>query len=181
MTMACYHYILISNIMFQVRYFFAKDIFRYDYRFFYIMTYLLIFILSNWADSVNGQERLLSNDELEQANEYRSIEEALREPKKVYKLNLENNSLTVLPNQIEKLKNLQELNLKRNQLTHLPAAIGKLKNLQILNLHDNQLNTLPDQMRNLLQLDYLDLRHNPGKKSGLEKVKKLLPNVFITF
>ena len=54
-------------------------------------------------------------------------------------LNLENNQLTDLPTEMNKLKKLTTLNLGHNQLTDLPIEITNLENLTDLNLWGNQL------------------------------------------
>ena len=61
--------------------------------------------------------------------EYRSLEEALKEPKKVLKLNLSYQDLTSLPQGIAKFEKLIKLNLNYNQLEFLPVEIGNLKKL----------------------------------------------------
>ncbi len=82
-----------------------------------------------WVSTVFGQTTpLLSDEELEKQPTYHSLEEALKEPEKVYKLDLRgrNSSLfhrldfigksPILFDVIEKCINLQHLKLSQNQL-----------------------------------------------------------------
>ena len=59
---------------------------------------------------------------------------------------------------INYLSNLKEFDLTYNQLTSLPESIGKLTNLE-----------------------RLDLRNNPMSDEEKERIKKLLPNTYISF
>ena len=61
-----------------------------------------------------AQDGRLSLEELEQQRVYTSMEFALEEPQKVYRLNLMLNDLVFMPNEISKLVNLQELDLSMN-------------------------------------------------------------------
>ena len=63
---------------------------------------------------------------------YTSIDDALKNPENVYRLNLEGQDLTVFPKTIGILKNLVELDLDGNILAEIPDEIGQLKNLEIL-------------------------------------------------
>ena len=54
---------------------------------------------------------------------YSSLEEALKNPKNVYRLNLKRKKLTEFPKEILELTNLWELNLSRNKIYELPKEI----------------------------------------------------------
>lgn len=159
-------------------------------------------LLSCASVCLYAQGKLLNSTALEQEMYYSSLEEALKEPLKVYKLRLHN--LTSLPKEIGELKNLQYLNLEINSLTSLPKEIGELKNLQVLNLHYNSLTSLPKEIgnlkdleglylsignltslpreiKNLKKLQNLNLGGNPISDAEQENIKKLLPNCKITF
>ena len=71
---------------------------------------------------------------------YKNLIDALREPTKVYKLDISGKGLpsTSLKN-IEKLVNLKHLNLSGNRITEIPPVFGQLKNLETLNLSKNQI------------------------------------------
>ena len=55
---------------------------------------------------------------------------------------------------------LKELNLDENSLTNIPESIGMLSNLTHLKLHDNNIIFIPDEITNLSNLDVLDLSRN---------------------
>ena len=121
---------------------------------------------------------LLNPQQLKREKDYLSMEEALKEPLKVYKLNLKGQKLKEIPAEISQLKNLQVLNLSENRLKVVGAEIGILKNLQFLSLYGNSLRTLPNEMRNLSHLETLYLGKNkistmPVWVGGLGRLKRL--------
>nr|WP_081098069.1 leucine-rich repeat domain-containing protein [Leptospira borgpetersenii] len=75
----------------------------------------------------------------------------------------------------------QALNLSGNQLTTLPKEIGKLQSLRELNLSHNQLTTLPKEIGELQNLRKLYLDDIPALRSQEEKIRKLLPEVYLNF
>jgi len=90
---------------------------------------------------------------------YTSLEEALANKDKVYKLDLSNNQLTSLPKSIGNLKNLQKLFLGNNQLASLPESIGNLTNLQMLALNNNNLKEAEkERIKQLLPIVKLNLK-----------------------
>ncbi len=97
---------------------------------------------------------------LERERWYYSLEEALQNPDKVYKLSLANRKLKKFPMEILALKNLQILNLSGNQIDSIPEQISELKVLQILNLHDNRIRALPPTIGQLKHLKRLYLAKN---------------------
>ena len=97
---------------------------------------------------------LLTDAELDSAKKYRSMEEAMKEPEKVYVLRLRLGS--EFPKNIDQLINLQSLNISRLLLKTLPDNICNLKYLQKLNLSYNLLSELPvnfDKLQNLKSLN----------------------------
>ena len=124
-----------------------------------------------WVNPVLARGKLLDSTELAAKKRCYSIEEALKNPKDVYILDLTFNQLvgqsqgpldggsqqklwrrteiSYLPNSIGTLTNLQELYLAYNRLTTLPDSIGYLKNLQTLDLAYNQLQKLPASINKL--------------------------------
>ncbi|KAB0395435.1 hypothetical protein E2I00_005238, partial [Balaenoptera physalus] len=75
-------------------------------------------------------------------------------------LSLNNNKLTVLPDELCNLKKLETLSLNNNQLRELPSTFGQLSALKTLSLSGNQLRALPPQLCNLRHLDVVDLSKN---------------------
>ena len=101
---------------------------------------------------------LLNATALANAVEYTSLTEALRQPERVYKLNLRAQGLTTVSRAILHLKNLQGLDLGYNPISYLLDEITQLPNLQSLNLSCCGLTELPETLMNLLPLQELDLR-----------------------
>lgn len=122
---------------------------------------------------------LISASDLRQAKEYKSLEEALAEPDKVYKLNLAEKKLTALPEGLFKLKHLQRLRLAFNRdMASLDPRIGQLKNLQYISLHSCGLTSLPKEIGSLPNLETLIAESNkltaiPAEIGNLAKVKEL--------
>lgn len=134
-------------------------------------------------------------------SEFTSLEEALKNPDNVYKLNLKKqklkeipaevyqfpylqaldlskNKIKFIPKDISNLKLLQELDLSKNQVETLPEEIGQLKNLRILRMGQNELIELPSEIGQLKELRFLDLWSNnlrglPEEISQLKKLRKI--------
>ncbi|MCS6821973.1 MAG: leucine-rich repeat domain-containing protein [Microscillaceae bacterium] len=109
-----------------------------------------------------SQGTLLSESELNEQKWFYSLEEALKEPEKVYKLSLTNpnRKLKSLSPEIAKLVNLQKLYLYNNDLTNLPNEITTFRNLQLLDVSNNKLTKLPDNIGNLTNLQVLIATNN---------------------
>ncbi|GAB1286768.1 Leucine rich repeat containing 57 [Apodemus speciosus] len=75
-------------------------------------------------------------------------------------LSLNNNKLTVLPDELCNLKKLETLSLNNNHLRELPSTFGQLSALKTLSLSGNQLGALPPQLCSLRHLDVVDLSKN---------------------
>ncbi len=118
---------------------------------------------------------LIDLDALENMTGYTSLEEGLKNPDAVVKLDLSNNGMRVLPAELSRFRNLQYLNLSRNQLNDIPREIGLLTKLQVLNLSGNQLDLLPQEIGNLSNLKQLIVSQNALKKLPPEigKLSKL--------
>ncbi len=108
-----------------------------------------------------------TNDSLETTKEYNSIEEALKNPEKVYRLNLSNQNVMIPKEAWSKFTNLEILSLKNDHLKELPQEIGLLKNLKSLDLSGNDFSTLPKSFGNLTNLQELYL--NDEKNFDLSK------------
>jgi len=129
---------------------------------------------------------LLGARELESQRWYHSVEEALADPTKVYKLSLAGDKLKELPESLFRLVNLQVLNLSDNKLKTLPPQIANLQNLQVLVLTGNKINLLPEEMKELDHLRRLYLGQNrlmemPVWVGGLSQLRYLdLSNNYVT-
>jgi tetratricopeptide (TPR) repeat protein len=107
---------------------------------------------------------MMDLDALENMNGFTSLEEALKNPDAVIKLDLQNNGMRTLPPEIGRFRNLQYLNVSRNQLSELPREIGNLTKLQVLNASGNQIDVIPSELRRLQSLKQLNLATNLLKK-----------------
>ena len=123
------------------------------------MRFRLIFILVVFI-GYNSNAQLYKLSELDTIKEYKSLEEALKNPDAVIRLNLKGKKLKTVPKEVFLFKNLQELNLKKTKIDILPKEIGDLKNLQILDVSKNDLVTLPHEIGQLTNLKILKASEN---------------------
>ena len=124
-------------------------------------------------------------DSTDNGKTYTSLQEALKEPQKVYRLKLtkldnrdslpeELFSLTelreltikgcrlcILNQHIDKLDKLESLNLDKNKLVRLPETIGNLSRLKFLCISRNLMETLPESISRMTELTYIDAWDNP--------------------
>ncbi len=122
----------------------------------------------------------LSAEALAQQPVFTSLAEALKQPERVYRLDLaarpDAPRLLTLPAEVGTLVRLQELKLAGQGLTALPRELGHLRNLRHLDLSENALEALPEELGRLTGLQELRLAGNrltqfPGfivKLSGLQ-------------
>lgn len=78
----------------------------------------------------------------------------------IINLNVSNNKLIIFPTSILELNNLKILEINNNLLTELPVNINKLTNITELYLFDNEISTLPLSFYELTTLTYLDISNN---------------------
>lgn len=103
---------------------------------------------------------------------YTNIDEALKNPEKVYRLNLSNQEINLSNEQWKLFINLEYLNLKNDGLKQIPKEISNLKRLKILDLSGNEFNELPREFSNLNNLEELYL--NDEKNLKLSETLKVL-------
>ncbi len=158
-----------------------------------LLTVSIFLLLSSF---MRGQ--LLDSLSLDSAFLYTSIEEAMKEPDKVIKLELKKqklksfpveiftfrnlqyldvskNNLKEIPDSLDMLPDLQYFNASKNRLESIPKTIGKLVNMKWFIWNNNDLGAIPYQMGNLEKLEYLDLWNNNLSyfPESLEKLKNL--------
>ena len=166
----------------------------------FLFRYLLM-ACSFFLFYIKAQGQVLDSTALAEAFTYSSLEEALKEPEKVYKLSLKKNHLESFPMEILQFKNiqfldlsrnkiveipveiknltlLQELNLSRNEIEEIPKEITKLTHLKALYLNQNNIAAIPVQIGNLSKLEILDMWSNdlvffPDELEQLKNLKKL--------
>lgn len=144
-----------------------------------------IIILCIYSQIAMGQTKLnsiaINNvDSTLITKEYTSLEEALKNPELVYRLNLSNKN-SMMPNENwAKFKNLQYLSLKNDHLVVIPNEISNLRNLKILDLSGNDFKILPKSFSNLTNLEELFLNDEKYFKIDSNmKTLSLLPNLKI--
>jgi Leucine-rich repeat (LRR) protein len=122
--------------------------------------------------------QLLSPNQLEQQPVYTSLAEALKNPEKVYRLDLSKHKLQSIPKELFSLYNLQELNLAKNKIREIPPEIGNLTNLQKLNVSRNKITNFPSTIGALTNLSELIANQNdiyilPPEIGNLINLEKL--------
>jgi leucine-rich repeat protein SHOC2 len=91
---------------------------------------------------------------------FTSLEEALKQPSAVYKLQLQHLSKHEIPDTIFTFRNLKWLDLSKNKLTDIPPEIGKLSKLEFLDVSRNKITSLPHTIANNNKLRILILNRN---------------------
>jgi Leucine-rich repeat (LRR) protein len=118
---------------------------------------------------------LLDSAALVQKKEFTSLEEALKNPALVVRLDLSYGGLSDFPMELLQFPNLQSLNLSNNGMMAIPSDIAKLTKLQRLNLATNGLKRLPAELASLKHLKWLDVTQNQFLSSELTKLRSALP------
>ena len=112
------------------------------------------------ATTVSMQAQQEQDPVYDTSHVYRSLESALQNADRVYKLNLSKKKLKEVPAEVFQFRNLKELDLSKNKIKELPPQIGDLQNLERLNLSSNKLTALPEETGKLQSLVYLGLNRN---------------------
>ena len=105
----------------------------------------------------SSRAQLLDSVTLSKQPLFTNLSMAIKNPDKVYRLDLHKTKLKEIPKEIFTLTNLQELNLSKNKLTTIPKDIGKLKNLQVLNLSANDIDTVPPEIGQVVNITEADI------------------------
>lgn len=112
----------------------------------------------------NMAKQPLTKEDLNRKKEYTTLEEALKDRKQVFKLNLVDKNLTSLPDEFYELENLQVLDLSNNPQLNWAEVIPKLAKLNMLSelgLGTNNLKELPAAITKISRLYNLALPKNP--------------------
>ena len=88
--------------------------------------------------AMNLNAQALDEHDLLEAPIYNSLQEALKSPETVHRLDLSNKKLKEVPVEIQKLPNLQELRLDNNELKTVSEVLAACKHLEILSLSGNE-------------------------------------------
>ena len=106
---------------------------------------------------------------------YTNFTEALKEPAKVYRLNLSKMPIDSFPIDLSKFKNLQYLCLNNDQIEFIPREIEHLQNLKGLELVGENLKTLPTEFSDLKNLEEIYL--NVNKKTDFTQNVNVLSTI----
>lgn len=107
-----------------------------------------------------GHAQLLSAAALDSVRTYHGLESAMKDPGKVYRLDLSHERLKEVPTEVRAMKNLNALDLGRNKLRALPDWLGELTHLQEFRASRNKLTKFPEVLCSLIHLKRLDLSEN---------------------
>jgi len=124
---------------------------------------LLLFAFIFLFENIEAQSSL---DSTQLKKEFVSLDEALKNPNQVYRLNLSNQTIQIPDTIWAKFTNLEYLSLKNDHLKQVPAGIGYIKTLKVLDLSGNDFKMLPLTFGNLSNLQELFI--NDDKYFDLE-------------
>lgn len=133
----------------------------------YLITVFLLFLTNILLSQVIGEKK-----------EFTSLKEALKNPEKVYKLNLSNQQISLTIAEWAKFINLEKLTLKNDHLLEFPIGILNLQNIKYLDISGNDFKTLPKEFSALVNLEELYLNNEknidlPATLSILTQLPKL--------
>lgn len=148
-----------------------------------MIKYAPLFLLVFTFLSLNAKAQEDPLDSIQSEKVFVDLDEALKNPERVYKLDLSNQTLKLsLPDTIwSNFTNLQYLSLKNDHLKQLPPGLGYLENLKVLDLSGNDFKVLPSTFTNLKNLQelflnddkYFNLKKNIPTLSALPNLKSL--------
>lgn len=124
------------------------------------LIYLLTLALfsNNLSAQLEGEVDVNIDSLFASANYY-DLNKALKQPEKVYYLDLSMQKLDSLPDSIHIFKNLESLDLSFNRLDSLPSSITQLEKLKFLNLSGcYELESLPEDLKKLKSLEELHIQ-----------------------
>ena len=133
---------------------------------FSIQLALVCFLLS--VRLVNAQ----AIDSTQYKKVYTDLRQALKEPLKVYRLNLSSMPIDSFPVDLSKFKNLEYLCLNGDQVEFIPREIEYLQKLRSLQLVGNDFNTLPPEFSELKNLE--EIYFNVNKKMDFTQSVKVM-------
>jgi len=101
----------------------------------------------------------VSNTKVDKNYVYKNLEEALKNPAQVFRLDLSNQTIDISADIWEQFVNLEYLSLKNDHLTELPKGFTKLNKLKVLDLSGNDFVRLPRELKKLRALEELYLNN----------------------
>lgn len=125
-------------------------------------TLALLLVMSNSSFGQNNEKE----------KEFTTLNDALKSPEKVFRLNLSNQEISISNEQWLRFINLEHLNLKDDHLKEIPIAITKIKSLKTIDLSGNDFTNLPEEFSNLTNLEEIYL--NNEKNMNLPRTLSIL-------
>src|SRR6185437_9144926 len=141
----------------------------------YMKKAIYIFLFNCFLFSGNMLIKGQTIDSVQYKKVYTNFTEALKEPMKVYRLNLSKMPLDSFPIDLSKFKNLQYLCVNNDQIEFIPREIEHLQNLKGLELVGQNLKTLPPEFSNLKNLEEIYL--NVNKKTDFTQNVNVLSTI----
>lgn len=143
------------------------------------LLYKIVITMVLFSGKLFSQEQnlvLLDSTQLQEAYSYIDLNEALKHPEMVVRLELRKKKLKEFPKEIFQFKNLQYLDISKNQIKELPDSIYLLTQLQYLDVSRNKLGALPKEIGKLSNLVYLHANNNnliglPPQIGNLERLR----------
>lgn len=137
-------------------------------------TLLLLALLLPAAPRLAAQ--LLTQAQLDSLPTYRSLQRALAEPEKAFKLDLSKQKLRAVPEELRMLRNLNALDLSGNRIKEFPAWMGELQSMQEFRASRNKLTEVPAAICKWRGLKRLDLSRNgiTGLPKCMGQLKQLV-------
>lgn len=124
----------------------------------YIKKNRALYEYKNINKAIRQKRKVLSIDVASQG--LSKLPEKLSQIDKIVSINLLGNQFETFPTVLSKLTTLDEISLSSNKLTSIGKEIGQLKNLRILIMNNNQLKELPKEIGELTNLLYLEIGNN---------------------
>lgn len=105
-------------------------------------------------------QELFSLEQLDSVKVFTSLEDAIKSPLEVYRLELKKQKLKEIPEEVYQFKNLQYLDLSRNKLDTFPKQLATLSNLVVIVLNRNSINYLTESIGSFKNLMVLEASNN---------------------
>ncbi|OUD34616.1 hypothetical protein, partial [Flavobacterium sp. FPG59] len=128
---------------------------------YFLSALVLLCTTSLWSQIKNDKNR-----------EFNDLNDALKTPELIYRLNLSNQNLKLDGVDWSKFINLEYLSLKNDHLKEIPSGITKIKTLKSIDLSGNDFDVLPSDFANLEFLEEIKL--NDETKMNLPKTLDVL-------
>ncbi|MFV8354799.1 leucine-rich repeat domain-containing protein [Flavobacterium sp. XS1P32] len=104
--------------------------------------------------------------------EFNDLNDALKNPELIYRLNLSNQNIKLDGVDWSKFINLEYLSLKNDHLKEIPSGITKIKTLKSIDLSGNDFDMLPSDFSNLKLLE--EVRLNDESRMDLPQTLNVL-------